>query len=331
MKALPYTDEVEEATREIYPDIEHLVTPAEWRLYAPYIFEIEKLKSRRDVVVLAHNYQPAEIYHGIADYTGDSLGLARKARESDAETIVMCGVEFMAETAKLMNPDRTVLLPSDEADCSLADSISVDEIEQLREEHPGAPVVTYVNTMADVKAASDICCTSSNALEVVETVAEDRAIMIPDGFLAEYVDARTDVEIVGWDGTCVVHEQFQTDDIEALRRQYPGIAVAAHPECSPSVQAEADMVGSTSDLIDFVATERPSEVALITECTMSDNISVQFTDTEFLQPCSLCPYMKQITLEETLAVLRGEGGIEIAIDDEVADRARRAVERMFEI
>lgn len=330
MERLPFTDDVEAATADIYPELEHLVTPAEWRLYAPYIHRINRLKRDRDAVLLAHNYQRVEVFHGVADYTGDSLGLARRAREADAETIVMCGVEFMAETAKLMNPDRRVVLSSDDAGCSLAESIDADDIRELRREHPDVPVVTYVNTSAEVKAASDVCCTSSNAIEVVETVADDRVILIPDGYLASYVDQRSDIEVIDWDGKCVVHEEFRVSDIDALRHQYPGIAVAAHPECSPEVQSEADIVGSTSDLIEFVDSQRPEKVALVTECTMSDNISVKFTDTEFLQPCSLCPFMKEITLEQILKSLEG-GGLEVELDGQTAERARESVERMFAI
>ena len=330
MEILPYDETIEEATAAIYPKLESLVTPSEWRLYAPYIYRINELKKQQDAVILAHNYQPVEIFHGVADYTGDSLGLARKASETDAETIVMCGVEFMAETAKLLNPQRRVLLPSDEAGCSLAESIDAEDVAELRRRHPDAPVVTYVNTSAEVKAASDICCTSSNAVEIVESVADERVILIPDDYLASWVDAQTDLEVVNWEGTCVVHEDFHTDDIEALRRQYPGISVAAHPECSPEVQSEADVVGSTSNLIAYVEQNAPEQVALITECTMSDNISVRFSETEFLQPCSLCPYMKQITLDQTLAALQGEG-LEIEVDEETARRARRAVERMVNL
>lgn len=330
MERLPFDDEVERSTGHIYPKVEKLVTEAEWRLYAPYIHRINRLKKERDAVILAHNYQRIEIFHGIADYTGDSLGLARKAKETDAETIVMCGVEFMAETAKLINPDRRVLLPSDEAGCSLAESITPEDVEALRADHPDTPVVTYVNTSAAVKAASDICCTSSNAVEVVEAIADDRAILVPDDYLAGYVASQTDIEIVNWEGTCVVHEDFRTSDIEALRRQYPDIAVAAHPECSPEVQSAADVVGSTSNLIGFVEENRPERVALITECTMSDNISIRFSETDFVQPCSLCPYMKSITLEQTLDALRGDA-IEIEIEPDTARKARRSVERMFEV
>lgn len=329
-ESLAFTPEVAEATEHIYPKISHLVTEAEWQLYAPVIEGINRLKQERNACVLAHNYQAPEVFYGISDYVGDSLGLARQAAESQAEVIVMCGVHFMAETAKLLNPERTVLIPDTEAGCSLAESITPEDVRGLRREHPGVPVVTYVNTSAAVKAECDICCTSSNAIQVVESLGSDQVIFLPDGHLAKYVAAHTDVEIIDWKGVCIVHDEFRVADMRALRLQHPGIQVAVHPECQEAVQLEADVVGSTSQLQSYIDTERPEKVALITECTMSGNLSSAFPDTEFIQPCSLCPYMKKITLTKVYESLRTlEPRVEI--DDEVAERARRSLERMLEV
>jgi quinolinate synthase len=330
VETLEYTPEVAQATDHIYPKVSHLVTEAEWQLYAPLIDAINRLKEEKNACILAHNYQAPEIFYGISDYTGDSLGLARYAAKSEAEVIVMCGVHFMAETAKLLNPDRCVLIPDPEAGCSLAESITAEDVRGLRRDHPGVPVVTYVNTSAAVKAECDICCTSSNAVEVVESLQSERVIFLPDGHLARYVAGHTDVEIIDWQGVCVVHDEFRVSDMRALRRQHPGIQIAVHPECSEAVQAEADTVGSTSQLFDYIDTERPEKVALITECTMSGNLSSQFAQTEFIQPCSLCPYMKKITLEKVYRSLRTlEPRVEIA--DEVAEGARASLARMLAV
>lgn len=325
---LEFTPAVAEATDHIYPKVRHLVTEAEWQLYAPLIEAINRLKAERNAVVLAHNYQASQIFFGISDYTGDSLGLARQAAESDAEVIVVCGVHFMAETAKLLNPQRTVLIPDPEAGCSLADSITAADIRELRRQHPGVPVVTYVNTSAEVKAECDICCTSSNAVEVVESLGAEQVIFLPDGHLARYVAAHTDVDIIDWRGVCIVHDEFRVSDMRALRRQHPGIKVAVHPECQEEVQHEADVVGSTSQLAAFIETERPEKVALITECTMSGNLSSAYPQTQFIQPCSLCPYMKKITLEKVYESLRTlEPTVEVPED--VAQGARAALARML--
>lgn len=314
----------------LFERVKNVVTAPEWAIARPLIDEINALKKERNAVILAHNYQHPLIFHGIADLRGDSLGLARQAAQTKAETIVMCGVHFMAETAKLLNPSRRVLLPSVDAGCSLAEAIDAEDIRNLRREYPGAPVVSYVNTTAAVKAESDVCCTSSNAVEIVEALGAERVIFVPDQHLSRYVARHTEVQIVHWPGGCIVHEEFRTADIDAVRADYPEIRVIAHPECREDVQEIADMVGSTSQLIDWVETHRPAQVAMITECTMSDNVAARFPEVEFIQPCSICPYMRQITLERVRDCLRDESG-DIEIDSSIAPGARRAVEKMLEL
>jgi quinolinate synthase len=306
--------------------------PFEWELRKPLIEKILRLKKEKNVVILAHNYQVPEIFYGIADVTGDSLALARESvHRQDADAILFCGVHFMAETAKLFNPNKPVLIADLEAGCSLAESITGADVRALKAKHPGAPVVTYVNSSAEVKAETDICCTSGNALAVVESLNAEKVIFLPDGFLATYVARQTDVEIVSWEGTCVVHEEFTTDQVESYRAQYPGLKVLAHPECHPDVQSAADLVGSTAQMSNFVA-EQPAgaKVALITECSMSDNLAVAHPHVELVRPCSMCPYMKKITLEKIIDCLETfQPQIEIPRD--IAARAKRAVERMLEI
>jgi quinolinate synthase len=302
----------------------------EWAAHAPLLHAIDELKRERRAVVLAHNYQTPEIYWGAADVRGDSLQLAREAARSDARVIVMCGVHFMAETAKLLNPDKTVLIPDQEAGCSLAASITGRDVRRLRELHPNVPVVTYVNTSAEVKAESDVCCTSSNAVEVVESLGAPRVIFLPDEYLAHHVAGRTKVEIIPWRGHCEVHERFSGKDLVSLREQHAGVTILAHPECPPDVLAEADYVGSTSGMVRHVGETRPRRVALITECSMSDNVAIEFPELEFIRPCNLCPHMKRITLEkvhDALLQLRHE----VTVPAAVAARARRAVERMLEV
>jgi quinolinate synthase len=291
------------ATAPIYHRLRHLIPEVEWAAHAPLIVEIERLKRERNAVILAHNYQTPEIFHGVADITGDSLALARRAAESEAEVIVVCGVHFMAETAKLLNPERTVLIPDPEAGCSLAESITAADVRALRARHPGVPVVTYVNTSAEVKAETDVCCTSANAVEVVESLGAERVIFLPDRYLGRWVAANTSVEIIGWDGTCEVHEQFTVAEIELYRRQFPGVKVIAHPECDLPVLEAADMVGSTSGMIRWVAEQRPQRVVMVTECSMSDNVAAEFPDIEFVRPCTICPHMKRITLAKIAASL----------------------------
>jgi quinolinate synthase len=318
------------ATASTYAKVRRLIPEIEWAAYAPLIVEIERLKQERNAVILAHNYQTPQIFHGVADITGDSLALAKRAAETDADVIVQCGVHFMAETAKILNPDRMVLIPDLEAGCSLAESITAADVRSLKAMYPGVPVVTYVNTSAEVKAETDICCTSANAVEVVESLGVDRVIFLPDEYLGKWVAANTDVEVILWSGHCEVHEKFSVVEIENYRLQFPGIKVIAHPECDLDVLEAADMVGSTSGMIGWVGKERPRQVVMITECSMSDNVAVEFPDVEFIRPCTICPHMKKITLEGIVACLENlQYPVEVA--DDVAVRARRAVERMLEV
>jgi quinolinate synthase len=306
------------------------IPPEEWPIHEPLIARIEELKRRRNAIVLAHNYQTPEIFHGVADLTGDSLALAREASGTDAEVIVLAGVHFMAETAKLLNPGRTVLIPDLRAGCSLAASITAEDVRLLRQRHPGVPVVTYVNTSAAVKAESDICCTSANAVEVVESLGAERVIFLPDEYLGLHVATQTAVEVIVWRGHCEVHERFTADDVRRYREQVPDVEILAHPECPPEVLAEADFVGSTSSMIRHVGERRPARVVMITECSMSDNVAVEFPEIEFHRPCNLCPHMKRITLTKILRALeRMEHRVEV--EPEVAVRARRAVERMLAV
>ncbi len=324
---LPYTPEIARATGHLYAPVAKTVTPAEWELYAPYVARIAELKRERNAVVLAHHYQTSEIYRCVADVVGDSLALARAAAETDADAIVVCGVHFMAETAKLLNPSRTVLLPDLAAGCSLAESITADDVRLLRAEHPGVPVVTYVNTSAAVKAESDICCTSANAVAVVESLGVPKVIFLPDRFLGAFVAAHTAVEIVTWNGACEVHERFTGAQIAELRDMHAGIAILAHPECPPDVLRAADFVGSTTAMLDWVRRENPGHVALITECSMASNLVDAFPETTFTQPCNLCPHMQRITLPKIVRALETMSP-QIEIDPAIAERARRAVERM---
>jgi quinolinate synthase len=279
---------------------------------------------------LAHNYQTPEIFHGIADIKGDSLALAQRAAEAEAEIIVMCGVHFMAETAKIVNPSKTVLIPDLEAGCSLAESITAADVRELKRRHPGVPVVTYVNTSAEVKAETDICCTSANAVEVVESLGADRVIFLPDEYLGRWVQANTDVEVILWTGRCEVHEKFTVEEVQAYRDQFPGVQVIAHPECSLEVLEAADMVGSTSAMIRYLGEQRPEKVVMITECSMSDNVSAEYPEIDFVRSCTICPHMKKITLESVVASLK-QRQFAVEIAPEVAVRALRAVERMIEV
>ena len=297
---------------------------------APIVEEIDDLKSRRNAVVLAHNYMTPDIYHGVADLKGDSLALARMAAGTSADVIVMAGVHFMAETAKIVNESKTVLIPDMEAGCSLAESITAADIRLLRERYPGVPVVTYVNTSAEVKAESDICCTSGNAVKVVESLGTDRVIFLPDQYLGRWVATQTDVDVILWQGSCIVHERFSADELRAFRGEHPGIQIIAHPECPPDVLEEADFVGSTAGMIDWVKREHPRQVVMVTECSMSDNVAAESPETEILRPCNLCPYMKKITLAGIRDSLR-EMKHEVLVDPDVAARARVAVERMLEV
>ena len=317
-------------TAPLYDRVKSVIPSIEWPAFAEDIDAILTLKRERDAVILAHNYQTPEIFHCVADIVGDSLALAREAMKVDAGVIVLAGVHFMAETAKLLNPAKRVLIPDLDAGCSLAASITAADVRLLRQRYPGVPVVTYVNTSAAVKAESDICCTSGNARKIVESLGVPKVIMLPDEYLAQNIAAETGVEIVTWAGHCEVHERFTAKDIQQLRAGHPGIVVLAHPECPPEVVGESDFTGSTAAMIDYVDAKRPARVVLVTECSMSDNVAVQHPEVEFIRPCNLCPHMKQITLPKirrTLETMRHE----VTIDPDVAGPARRAVERMLEI
>ena len=310
--------------------LDGLVPDVEAAILEPVIREIDELKRERNAIVLAHNYMTPDIFHGVADLRGDSLQLARLAMETSAEVIVLAGVHFMAETAKIVNPEKTVLIPHQKAGCSLAESITGADVRLLKERYPGVPVVTYVNTSADVKAESDICCTSSNAVRIVESLKTDRVIFLPDQYLGRWVASQTDVDVILWHGSCEVHERFTAAELREYRMLNPGIQIIAHPECPPDVLEEADFVGSTSGMINWVKTETPSQVVMVTECSMSDNVAIESPDTEFLRPCNLCPHMKRITVEgirDSLHHLR----YVVEVEARVAARAKLAVERMLAV
>ncbi len=329
-ESLEYTPEVARATAHLFERVRGAVPEVEWAVHAPYIHRIEELKRERNAVILAHNYQTPEIFYGVSDFRGDSLGLAQEGARTDAEVIVLCGVHFMAETAKILSPEKTVLIPDLRAGCSLAESITGEDVRQMRRRYPDAPVVTYVNTSADVKAESDVCCTSSNAVQVVESLGTDRVIFLPDEYLAKYVATQTDVEIIDWKGHCEVHERFTPEEVRGYREAAPDLVVLAHPECPPDVLEEADYVGSTSGMAQYVKERQPANVAMITECSMSDNVAAENPDVNFIRPCNLCPHMKRITLPKILRSLeRMEHAVEVEL--EIAKRARRAVERMLEV
>jgi len=314
----------------LYDRVKHVIPPVEWPSFKDDIEAIEQLKRSRNAVVLAHNYQTPEIFHCVADVVGDSLALAREAQHVEADVIVMAGVHFMAETAKLLNPERTVLIPDLRAGCSLAESITAADVRGLRTTYPGVPVVTYVNTSADVKAESDICCTSGNAVKVIESLGVDRVIMIPDEYLAQNIARQTGVEVITWAGHCEVHERFTPADIRQIRMDHPDAVILAHPECPPDVVDEADLSGSTAQMLDYVTTRKPRQVALITECSMSDNIAAEHPEIDFVRPCNLCPHMKRITLGRIRTALETMTH-EVTIADDVADRARTAVQRMLAV
>jgi quinolinate synthase len=317
-------------TAPLYERVKTIIPPVEWPFFAHDIDAILALKRTRNAVILAHNYQTPEIFHCVADLVGDSLALAREATRVDADVVVLAGVHFMAETAKLLNPGKTVLIPDTAAGCSLASSITPADVRLLRQRYPGVPVVTYVNTSAAVKAESDICCTSGNAKKIVESLGADRVIMLPDEFLAQNVAAETTVEIIAWAGHCEVHERFTATEIRLLREQYPGLVVLAHPECPPEVVAEADFAGSTAAMSEYVGTHKPARVVMVTECSMSDNVAVGHPEIEFVRPCNLCPHMKRITLSNIRRALETMTH-EVTIDPMVAMGARRAVERMLAV
>jgi quinolinate synthase len=328
MATAPVAQDVIARTAPLYQRVERVIPPIEWPVFAGDVDAILDLKRARNAVILAHNYQTPEIFHCVADIVGDSLALAREAMKAKADVIVLAGVHFMAETAKLLNPEKRVLIPDLKAGCSLAESITPADVKLLRERYPGAPVVTYVNTSAAVKAESDICCTSGNAKKIVEALGVPRVIMIPDEYLAQNIARETGVEIITWAGHCEVHERFTAAEIRELRARHPGVIVLAHPECPPEVVAEADFAGSTAAMSDYVDRKQPARVVLVTECSMSDNVAVRHPEIEFVRPCNLCPHMKRITLGKIRRSLETMTA-EVTIDPAVAERARRAVERML--
>ena len=329
---LVYTDEVKAKTDHLYEKVKKFIPEMEWRMHAPYIAAINDLKKIKNAVILAHNYMTPEIFNCVGDFAGDSLQLAKEAERTDAQIIVQAGVHFMAETSKILSPEKTVLIPDLRAGCSLASSITGADVRLLKEKYPGVPVVTYVNTTADVKAETDICCTSSNAVEVVEHAAKefgtDTVILIPDQYLAKNVAAMTDIKIVTWAGACEVHEEFTAEDIREIRDGNPGVIVLAHPECPPDVLAEADFAGSTSGMSNYVRDNQPKNVVLITECSMSDNVALQNPEVNFVRPCNLCPHMKRINLKGILRALQ-TGEHEVTIDPGIIERARLPIERMI--
>ena len=327
---MEFSQEVKNATDAIYQKISKVMPEIEWSIHAPYIFEINKLKKEKNAVVLAHNYQTPEIYHGIADFSADSLALAVEASKTSADIIVMAGVHFMAETAKLMSPNKKVLLPDMKAGCSLSSSITGKDVRLLKQKYPGVPVVSYVNTSADVKAETDICCTSANAVKIVKSLGVKKVIFLPDDYLAKYVASQTDVEIISWKGICIVHDQFDENEIINIRKNNPGIKIIAHPECPPEVIKASDFAGSTSGMINYVKDNQPKKVMMVTECSMSDNIQVENPNVEFIRPCNMCPHMKKITLPKILDCLKNETG-EIKMDQETIKKARLSVEKMVAI
>ena len=323
-------EKIKKVTDPIYKKVSKVIPEIEWAFHAPLIHKINQLKKEKNAVVLAHNYQTPEIFYGIADIAADSLALAVEAEKTNADIIVMCGVHFMAETAKLMNPNKKVLLPDMGAGCSLASSITGSDVRMLKEKYPGVPVVTYVNTSAEVKAESDVCCTSANAVKVVESLGVDKVIFLPDHYLANYVQKNTKVKIISWQGTCIVHEKFTAKEVENIKKENPEITVIAHPECPPDVISASDFAGSTSGMSKYVKENQPKKVLLVTECTMSDNVQIENPKVQFIKPCNLCPYMKKITLKKIFECLKNESN-EIKIGHNIATMARKSVQRMTEI
>ena len=327
---MEYTQEVKQSTNLIYQKISKVMPEIEWASHAPYVHEINKLKKEKNAVILAHNYQTPEIYHGVSDFAADSLALAVEAAKTSADIIVMAGVHFMAETAKLMSPNKKVLLPDLNAGCSLSSSITGDDVRKLKKQYPGVPVVSYVNTSAEVKAETDVCCTSANAVKIVKSLGVEKVIFLPDNYLAQYVASQTDVEIISWKGICMVHDQFNDQEIHEIRKNNPEIKIIAHPECPPDVIKASDFAGSTSGMIKYVKDNQPKKVMMVTECSMSDNIQVENPNVEFIRPCNLCPHMKKITLPKILDCLKNETG-EIVMDQETIIKAKTSVEKMAAI
>ncbi|HPD82945.1 MAG: quinolinate synthase NadA [Alphaproteobacteria bacterium] len=331
MDNLTYTSEVAKSTAPIYDILKDQFEEEYWKeALAPYIHEINRLKREKNAVILAHNYMTPDIFHGVADIVGDSLALAREAAKTSADIIVQCGVHFMAETSKALCMDKKVLIPDMKAGCSLAESITAADVRLLREKYPNVPIITYVNTSAEVKAESDICCTSGNAIKIVNSMDSDTVLMIPDQYLAKYTQGHTDKKVLTWEGSCQVHEKFTADDIIQFRKRYEGVTVLAHPECPPEVLAEADYTGSTQDMINYVEGKKPSRVVLITECSMSDNIAAAHPEMELVRPCQMCPHMKRITLPKILECLQTEQP-EVLLDPAVAEASRIPIQKMLDV
>jgi quinolinate synthase len=331
MQNLTYTSEVAQSTAPIYDILKDQFDEEYWKeALAPYIHEINRLKKEKNAVILAHNYMTPDIFHGVADIVGDSLALAREAAKSDADIIIQCGVHFMAETSKALCMDKKVLIPDMNAGCSLAESITAEDVKLLRQKYPGVPIITYVNTSAEVKAESDICCTSGNVIKIVNAQESDTVLVIPDKYLAHYVQGHTDKKVLTWEGSCEVHERFTPEEIKQYRARYEGIQVIAHPECPPEVLAEADFTGSTQDMINYVKNEKPARVVLITECSMSDNIAAAHPEMELVRPCQMCPHMKRITLPKILECLQNESP-EVLLEPEIAERSRIPIQKMLDI
>ena len=325
-----FSPEVKSATDELYKGISKIIPEVEWPFHAPLVHEINKLKKEKNIAILTHNYQTPEIFHCVSDIVGDSLKLAYEARDVEADTIIVCGVHFMAETAKILSPEKNVLIPDNRAGCSLSESITAADIRLLKQKYPGVPVVTYVNTSAEVKAETDVCCTSGNAKHVVESLGTDTVIFLPDEFLAQNIAAQTDVKIISWKGRCEVHERFTADEIMSYKEQHKDIVVLAHPECSPDVVAVSDYTGSTAGMSNYVKDNQPERVIMVTECSMSDNVAIENPNVNFIRPCNLCAHMKRISLKKIYDAIRFNQ-FQIEVEDQIIDRARLAIDRMLEI
>jgi len=325
-----FSPEVKSATDELYKGISKIIPEVEWPFHAPLVHEINKLKKEKNIAILTHNYQTPEIFHCVSDIVGDSLKLAYEARDVEADTIIVCGVHFMAETAKILSPEKNVLIPDNRAGCSLSESITAADIRLLKQKYPGVPVVTYVNTSAEVKAETDVCCTSGNAKHVVESLGTDTVIFLPDEFLAQNIAAQTDVKIISWKGRCEVHERFTAAEIMSYKEQHKDIVVLAHPECSPDVVAVSDYTGSTAGMSNYVRDNQPERVIMVTECSMSDNVAIENPNVNFIRPCNLCAHMKRISLKKIYDAIRFNQ-FQIEVEDQIIDRARLAIDRMLEI
>lgn len=330
MTNLAYTEAVAKATAPVWNMLKDQYDETYWQAMAPYIVEINRLKKEKNAVILAHNYMTPDIFHGVGDIMGDSLALAREATKTQADMIIQCGVHFMAETSKILCMDKKVLIPDMGAGCSLAESITAADMKLLREKYPGVPIATYVNTSAAVKAESDVCVTSGNAVKIINAMAEDTILMVPDRYLAAYTQTQTSKKILTWAGSCMVHERFTPEEIAKYRRQYPGVVVIAHPECPPEVIEASDFAGSTQQMIEYVEKDKPAKVVLITECSMSDNIQAAHPEMQLVRPCQLCPHMKKITLPKILECLQNETG-EVFVDPAIAARAKLPIDRMLEM